>query len=162
MSLWTGVPCWVPTEPDVAYECPLLAAPVFPRLCPFSHGKTILLFRALCASLVLAWDQLALPGALDALCKRHVIKKTSDQVQMNIWFLFPFLLFTGLLAQGHFHACIWHICATLSPYFHYNTSSYSLLSCKSPYSPRFFQWEDIKIIALRSSRPVKTSASRFS
>lgn len=131
-------------------------------LCPFSHGETILLFRALCASLVLAWDQPALPGALDALCKRHVITKTSDQVQMNLWLLFPFLLFTGLLAQSCFCACIWCISATLFPYFHYNTSSYSLLSCKPPYSPRFFQWEDTKITALRSSRAVKTSASQFS
>lgn len=30
----TSVPCWVPTEPDVAYERPLLADPVFPGFRP--------------------------------------------------------------------------------------------------------------------------------
>lgn len=87
-------PMWPMSAPSWLLLCSLL--------CPFSYGETILLFRALCASLVLAWDQPALPGALDALCKRHVITKTSGQVQMNFWLLFPFLLFTSYLHRAVF------------------------------------------------------------
>lgn len=116
-----------------------MSAPSWLLLCSlavsFQSWRNHPLFRALCASLVLAWDQLALPGALDAFCKRHVITKTSGQVQMNIWFCF-----LSYYLQGYLHGAVFmHVYdVSVQPSPHIPTTILLLTPC-CPVNPLILQ-----------------------